>query len=305
MNWKWVVKPCTNTHKYTCKPTQWSVKLVRLKHHVHGGRSDMRRSNLHHSVGLTWQLPARAGTHADRVPVSSQWVVSLFSDREGIQSYPDKSNTVQRRRTKTMQECWRICYRTKERERLLFKFLLCACVCLPVNLRGHLFFYSDENNQLNLTCVTLKLDDSFQSDCHSHSHPSSQFHYHLSVSIELCLRFDYITNFHLGRTQMGRSNTSLLLLVRSPAGVTWQLSDTVTAEGGWDAKGRDVMSRHDFTPLIAQTSPLPSHGILQEKVSRLAHIKTSSPCMSRPPPAQPVLCPRHTSETWLMPQQDF
>ncbi len=77
------------------------------------------------------------------------------------------------------------------------------------------------------------------------------------------------------------------------------------SRAGRDAEGRDVMSRRGFTPLITQTSPLPSRRILQEKVIRLARIKTSSPCMSRPPPAQPLLCPRHTSETWLMPRQDF
>lgn len=53
----------------------------------------MSRSNLYHSLGLT----ARTGTGADVVPVSSQWVVSLFSDRERIQWYSCKNSTVQRK----------------------------------------------------------------------------------------------------------------------------------------------------------------------------------------------------------------
>lgn len=66
------------------------------------------------------------------------------------------------------------------------------------------------------------------------------------------------------------------------------------SRAGPDAEGGDVMSCRGFAPLITQTSPLPSRGILQEKVSRLARIKTSSPCVSRPLLAQPVCCPRHT-----------
>lgn len=80
-----------NTHECTHKLTQRSEQFVGMKRHAHRGRSDMSKSNLDHSLGLTWQLPAQAGTDADGVPVSSQWVVSLFSDRETIQSYWDKS----------------------------------------------------------------------------------------------------------------------------------------------------------------------------------------------------------------------
>lgn len=175
-------------------------------------------------------------------------------------------------------------------------------------MRACLSFKSQRTTPLSALAkndeLTLTLGDSLQSGCHSDSHSSFQFHYHQSVQIELCL--------HLSREQISTWDEHRWA---DPIPPCSSKSDPrrclLTAEwhsdsrAGRDAEGRDVTSRRGFTPLIIQTSPLPSRRILQEKVIRLACIKTSSPCMSRPPPAQPVLCPRHTSETWLMPRQDF
>lgn len=62
------------------------------------------------------------------------------------------------------------------------------------------------------------------------------------------------TNFHLGWTQIGRSNSPLPCWCHLTA--EWHGNSRV----GPDAEGRSVMSRCGFTPLITQTSPLPIAG---------------------------------------------
>lgn len=156
------MKPCRNIHKCRCKPTQWSVQLVKLKRHVLGGRSDIRRPNPHHSVGLTWQLPARAGTDGDSVPVSSQWVISLFSNREGIQRYPHKEILFREEWIRCRNVAESVTEQHKGRN-LHSKFcpdFVSSCISQRTS-----FLYSDENKDFKWTCVTLKVDDSFMSSC--------------------------------------------------------------------------------------------------------------------------------------------
>jgi len=149
------------------------------------------------------------------------------------------------------------------------------CICLLSNLRGSSpsALTKKQSAQVDL-CDTQTV---FSPAVTQILLPLFNYHYHQSIQIEFaCIsagnKFpaDGQIQYRYRSSQSDRPLASLA-------------SGTEAAERDGVQRGRDVMSRRGFAPLITQTSPLPSPRILWEKVSRLARVKTGSPCMSRPP----------------------